>query len=108
MEMFYLTTHTTHFSLYGIEHMVKDHSEATEEICSHHLMDYSFRLAVKDFLCVPFHREDSTYNGLCYTSCGAFIMGNILMTYHTMGGYSTTELHITLIHYKGKHCNIAK
>ena len=29
-EMFYLTTHTTHFiyGLYGVRHMVKDHSDS--------------------------------------------------------------------------------
>ena len=27
-EMFYLTTHSTHLRLYGVIHMVKDHSES--------------------------------------------------------------------------------
>ena len=26
--MFYLTTHSTHFRLYGVRHMVKDHSDS--------------------------------------------------------------------------------
>ena len=26
--MFYLTTHSTHFRLYGVKHMVKDHSDS--------------------------------------------------------------------------------
>ena len=31
--MFYLTTHSTHFiyGLYGVEHMVKDHSDVERE-----------------------------------------------------------------------------
>ena len=35
--------------LYGIEHMVKDHS-MREKICCHHYMDYSFRLAARVLL----------------------------------------------------------
>ena len=44
-EMFYLTMHSTHFilRLYGVGHMVKDHSDS----------------------------ERNTYLGLWYTSCGA-------------------------------------
>ena len=34
-------------------------------------MGYSFWLAVGVLLYAPFHRQDSTYHGLCYTSCGA-------------------------------------
>ena len=31
-EMFYLTTHSTHFiQLYGVRHMVKDHSDSEKE-----------------------------------------------------------------------------
>ena len=34
-EMFYLTTHSTHFilRLYGVRHMVKDHSKRIKMIC---------------------------------------------------------------------------
>ena len=31
---------------------------------------YSFRLTARVLLYAPFHRQDSTYHGLCYTSCG--------------------------------------
>ena len=39
-----------------------------ETRCIH---EYSFRLAARDILYAPSHREDSTYHGLCYTSRGA-------------------------------------
>ena len=47
-EMFYLTTHSTHF-IYG----------------------YSFRLAERVLLYASSHGQDNTYQGLCYTSRGA-------------------------------------
>ena len=34
-------------------------------------MSYSFKLAAKDLLYAPSHRQDTTYHGLCYTSRGA-------------------------------------
>ena len=34
-------------------------------------MGYSFRLAARVLLYAPFHKQDSTYHGLCYTSRGA-------------------------------------
>ena len=37
--------------LYGIGHMVKDHSIAREETHCHNYMGYSFRLAAKVFIC---------------------------------------------------------
>ena len=33
-------------------------------------LGYSFQLAAKVLLYAPSHRQDSTYHGLCYTSCG--------------------------------------
>ena len=71
-EMFYLTTHSTHF-IYG--YMVSDIWLRTilivrEETRCHHI-GYSFRLAARVLLYAPSHRQDSTYHGLCYTSRGA-------------------------------------
>ena len=43
---------------------------AREETRCHH-MGYSFRLTVRVLLYAPSHRQESTYHGLCYTSCGA-------------------------------------
>ena len=71
-EMFYLTTHSTHF-IYG--YMVSDIWLRTIMIvrnktrCSH--ICYSFRLTARVLLYAPSHRQGSTYHSLCYTSCGA-------------------------------------
>ena len=71
-EMFYLTTHLTHF-IYG--YMASDIWLRTilivrkETGCRH--IGYSFRLAARALLYAPSHRQDSTYHGLCYASRGA-------------------------------------
>ena len=68
-EMFYLTTHSTHF-IYG--YIASDIWLRTilivrkETRCRY--IGYSFRLAARVILYAPFHRQDSTYHGLCYTS----------------------------------------
>ena len=73
-EMFYLTTHSTHF-IYG--YMASDIWLRTilivrkETRCRH--IGYSFRLAARVLLYAPSHRQDSTYHGLCYTSRGALV-----------------------------------
>ena len=68
-EMFYLTTHSTHF-IYGYmaSDMVKDHSDSEKgnPLLPHGLL---FPISSKgSFIC---HRQDNTYHGLCYTSSGA-------------------------------------
>ena len=71
-EMFYLTTHSTHF-IYG--YMASDIWLRTilivrkETHCRH--MGYSYRLTARVLLYAPSHRQDSTYHSLCYTSRGA-------------------------------------
>ena len=71
-EMFYLTTHSTHF-IYG--YMVSDIWLRTILIvrkktrCRH--IGYSYRLTARVLLYAPSHRQDNTYHGLCYTSRGA-------------------------------------
>ena len=71
-EMFYLTTHSTHF-IYG--YMASDVWLRTilivkkETRCRH--IGYSYRLTARVLLYAPSHREDNTYHGLCYTSRGA-------------------------------------
>ena len=71
-EMFYLTTHSTHF-IYG--YMASDIWLRTilivrqETRCRH--MGYSFRLTARVLLYAPSHRQDRTQHGLCYTSRGA-------------------------------------
>ena len=73
-EMFYLTTHSTHF-IYS--YMASDIWLRTillvrkETRCRH--IGYSYHLTARVLLHVyaPSHRQDNTYHGLCYTSRGA-------------------------------------
>ena len=70
-EMFYFTTHSTHFilRLYGVGYMVKDHSDSERgnPLPPHGLL---FPINSKGSFISPSHREDSTYHDLCYTSRG--------------------------------------
>ena len=71
-EMFYLTTHSTHF-IYG--YMASDIWLRTilivrKETRCHHI-GYSYRLTARVLLYAPSHRQDNTYHSLCYTSRGA-------------------------------------
>ena len=73
-------------------------------------MGCSFRLAARVLLYVPSHRQDSTYHGLCYTSCGALAgMRNSSMgpprridpmTHHKMSEHS---YHRACKYYKCRH-----
>ena len=71
-EMFYLTTHSTHF-IYG--YMASDIWLRSilivrkETRCRH--IGYSYRLTARVLLYAPSHIQDNTYHGLCYTSRGA-------------------------------------
>ena len=67
-EMFYLTTHSTHF-IYG--YMVKNHSDRWREETRCRHIGYSFRLAARVLLYASSHRQDNTYHGICCTSRGA-------------------------------------
>ena len=70
-EMFYLTTHSTHF-IYG--YMASDIWLRTilivrkETRCRH--IGYSYRLTARVILYAPSHRQDNIYHGLCHTSRG--------------------------------------
>ena len=70
-DMFYLTTHSTHF-IYGCmaSDMVKYHtnSKRGNPLSPHELL---FRLTARVLLYAPSHRQDNTYRGLCYNSGGA-------------------------------------
>ena len=71
-EMFYLTTHSTHF-IYGYmasDIWLKTIQIAIEETRCRH-MGYSFRLTARVLLYAPSHRQDNTYHGLCHASRGA-------------------------------------
>ena len=71
-EMFYLTTHLTHF-IYG--YMASDIWLRTilivrkETRCRH--IGYSYWLTARVLLYAPSHRQDNTYHSLFYTSHGA-------------------------------------
>ena len=105
-EMFYLMTHSTHF-IYG--YMASDIWLRTilivrkETRCRH--IVYSFRLAARVLLYEPYHRQDSTYHGLCYTSRGALAgmrnnsmgplhEGSIWWPIAPWANALTTELHL--------------
>ena len=105
-EMFYLTTHSTHF-IYG--YMASDIWLRTilivrkETHCCH--IGYSFRLAARVLLYAPSHRQDSTYHGLCYTSRVALVgtrnssmgsphEGSIRRPIAQWANALTTELHL--------------
>ena len=64
------TFNTFYLRLYGVRHMVKDHSDSEKgnPLPPHRL---SYQLTARVLLYAPSHRQDNTYHGLCYTSRGA-------------------------------------
>ena len=68
--LFNNTLNTFYLRLYGVRHMVKDHSDSEKGNPLRHV-GYSFRLAARVLLYASSHRLDSTYHSLCYTSRGA-------------------------------------
>ena len=96
--MFYLTTHSTHF-IYG--YMASDIWLRTilivrkETRCRH--IGYSYRLAAKDLLYAPSHRQDNTYHGLCYTSRGALAgtRNSSIMSADTRGKQTAVRARLT-------------
>ena len=63
--------------------MVKDTQIVREETCCPHI-GYSFRLAARVLLYGSSHRQDNTYDSLCYTSRGALAGMNEWMFYDTL------------------------
>ena len=61
---------TCYLRLYGVRHMVEDHSDSEKgnPLPPHGLL---FPINSRVILYAPSHRLDSTYHGLCYTSRGA-------------------------------------
>ena len=57
---------TFYLRLYGVTHIVKDHSDSEREETR-----CSFQLSVRVLVYTSSHRQDNTYHGLCYTSRGA-------------------------------------
>ena len=68
--MFYLTTHLIHF-IYGYMASFIRTTQMAREVTRCRHIGYSFRLAARVLLYAPSHRQDITYQGLCYTSRGA-------------------------------------
>ena len=60
---------TFYLRLYGVRHMIKNHSSREETHC-HHYMGYSFLLSARDLLYASSHRQCSANHSLCYTSHG--------------------------------------
>ena len=71
-EMFYLTTHSTHFiySYMASDIWLRTILIVREETRCRHI-GYSYRLTARVLLYAPSHRQDNTYHGLCYTNRGA-------------------------------------
>ena len=61
---------TFYLQLYGVGHMVKNHSDSERgnPLLQHGLL---FPISSKGSLYAPSHKQDSTTHSLCYTSCGA-------------------------------------
>ena len=101
------TLNTFYIRLYGVRHMVKDHSDSERGNPMRH-MGYSFQLTARVLLYAPSHRQDSTYHGLCYTSRGALAgtrnksmgpphEGSIRRPIAPWANALTTELHLAPI-----------
>ena len=99
---------TFYLRLYGVRHMVKDHSDRREETCCRHI-GYSFRIAARVLLYASSHRQNNTYHGLCYTSRGALTRtrnssmgppheGSIRRPIAPWANALTTELHLAPQH----------
>ena len=114
-EMFYLTTHSTHFICgYMVSHIwLRTILIVRKETRCRHI-GYSFRLTARVRLYAPSHRQDSTYHGLCYTSCGALAAtrnssmgppheGSIRRPIAPWANALTTELHLASF-YEQLHC----
>ena len=95
---------TFYLRLYEVGRMANDHSNSERGNPLPPLHGIFFRLAARVLLYAPSHRQDSTYHGLWYTSCGALAgpthssvgppSGVEPTTHSTMSGRSTTELHL--------------
>ena len=68
--LFNNTIKTFYLRLYGIRHMMKDHSDSERENQLPPLHGLLFLIS-KAFFYAPSHRQDRTYHDLCYTSRGA-------------------------------------
>ena len=102
---------TFYVRLYGVRHMAKDHLIVRKETRCRNI-GYSFRLTARVLLYALSHRQDSTYHGLYYTSCGALAgtrnssmgpphEGSIRRPITPWANALTTELHLAPYIYNG-------
>ena len=69
-EMFYLTTHSTHFIyVYMVSDIWLRRTIKIVRKDTH--IGYSYRLTARFLLYAPSHTQDNTYHSLCYISRGA-------------------------------------
>ena len=93
-EMFYLTTHSTHF-IYG--YMASDIWSRTTKIvreetrCRH--IGYSFQLTARVLLYVPSHRQDSTYTAFVTLVVEHWLEREIAQWVHPMKDRSDDPSH---------------
>ena len=62
---------TFYLRLYGVRHMVKDHSDSEKGNPLLLSIFYLVLSITRVLLYAPSHRQNNTYHGLCYTSRGA-------------------------------------
>ena len=104
MFLFNNALNTFYLRLYGIRHMVKDHSDSEKGTRCRHI-GYSYRLTARVLLYAPSHRQDNTYHNLCYTSRGTLAgtrnssmgpphEGSIRRPIAPWANALTTELHL--------------
>ena len=103
---------TFYLQLYGIGHMVKDHSDRDRKLIAATTWATLFRLAARVLLYALSHRQDITSLSLCYTSHGALagtrnsFLGPPWVidptTLCTMSKHSTMELYLAPSRETGK------
>ena len=73
------TLNTLYLWLYGVSHMVEDHSDSERgnPLPPHGLL---FLISSKGSLYASSHRQDNTYHSICYTSRGALACFECIIT----------------------------
>ena len=74
------TLNTLNYSYNGVRHMVKDHVDSG---IGNLMLLLHIQLIINNkrmfLLYAPYHGQDNTYHGLCYTCCVALVeMGKVL------------------------------
>ena len=81
---------TFYLRLYGVRHMVKDHSDRER---GNPQLPHRLLFLIRVLVYASSHRQDNTYHSICYTSRGA-VAGtrNSLMGSHQMSVISNLKL----------------